>query len=924
MSLKPWREVVKPHRDVSSGRYRQAEFAADLAQVLRGSAEPEYQDPVEFFSRTYLTRGISRLLSEGLKRLTGRDAEPIIEVKTAFGGGKTHAMLSLYHLLRAPDEVAQLDHVADLLSETGIEAVPEANIAVLVGTALSATEEEQELGRHGLPVRTLWGEMAAQLGGDEAYEMIDADDEAGTAPGSDRLVQMLERFGPCLILIDELVAFVRKLYETSGATAGTFDSNLTFIQSLTEAVRATDDTLLVAAIPQSEIEIGGEGGTRVLEHVEHTFGRIQAVWRAADALEGFEIVRRRLFGEIEDEEAREATCRAFHRMYCDGGSDFPIETQESDYLERLRRAYPIHPEVFDRLYEDWGALQRFQRTRGVLRLLAAVIHELWASNDQSLLILPAALPIYAQPVQAEFMRYLPDPWTSVIDADVDGENSEPYRLDQESPRFGATSAARRVSRSIFLGSAPSVEEQRVRGMETVRVTLSVTQPDDQIAVYNDALGRLGERLTHLYERSGRYWFDDQPTLRKVMEDRAQGFDRDEVLAEIERRLRDERPRGVFRGVHQCPASADVPDEQQARLVILGPEETHRNGRTDTPALAAAREILENRGNLPRQRKNMLLFVAPDQEIEDVHVAVREYLAWKSIVSDREELNLDAHQSRQAEEGARSSSGTVDTRLRSAYRWLLIPEQEGTEPIQIIPKRIPGTDGIVEKASAEAQRSELVIQHWAPELLRLELDKWLWQDQPHINTEQLWDYLTTYCYLPRLKDQSVLLSAIREGSRSREWFGYATGIAADGTYENLVMGEGIAAIRIDSESVLVKPEVAQAQLEAEGVEVTGGGGDTGAEAGEEAEGTTAPGVVAPAAAPTRFYGTVKLDSSRVGGDAARIAEEVVQHLVGLLGADVTVTLDIDAQVEDGFPQDVIRTVSENARTLGFDQQGFEGE
>ncbi len=924
MGLTPWRDVVKPHRDVSSGRFKQAEFAADLAQVLRGSAEVEYQDPVEFFKRTYLTVGISQLLADGLKRLSGEGGEPVIQVKTAFGGGKTHAMLSLYHLLRAPEQVAKLDHVASLLAKDGIEAIPNANVAVMVGTALSASGEQRDPTGHGLGVRTLWGEMAAQLGGAEAYEMIATDDRSGTPPGSDRLVELFEGCGPCLVLIDEMVAFIRTLYQVSEAGAGTFDANLTFIQSLTEAVRATKNVLLVASIPESEIEVGGDGGKRVLEHVQHTFGRIQRVWRAADALEGFEIVRRRLFGEIEDEDACDETCRAFHRMYCEQPSDFPADTRDGAYLDRLRRAYPIHPEVFDRLYEDWSTVERFQRTRGVLRLLAAAIHELWTNDDHGALIMPGSLPLYAQQVASGLTEYLPDSWNAVIDADVDGTNSTPHRLDEDNPRFGAMSAARRVARTIFLGSAPSVGEQRVRGIEKVHVLLGTTQPGEQPSVYLDALGRLEKTLAHLYQSSDRYWFDDKPTLRKTMENRAQGIKDDEVLAELERRLRDERAKGVFRAVHPCPDAGGVPDEETVRLVILKPEQTHRNGKKSTPGLAAATEILQSRGNLPREHKNMLLFVAPDDDITDAMQSAREYLAWQSIWEDRESLNLDIQQHNQVKAGMSQSSKTTDARLCGAYHWLLVPEQEGTNPIEIKAVRIAGNDSIVDRASKQAESSELVIAKWAPQLLRMELDRWLWKDVPHIHTDQLWKYLTTYCYLPRLKDQSVLMSTIRMGAQSTEWFGYATGVAGDGTYTNLVMGPGIPSVRIDADSVLVKPEVAANQLQAAAeVAATDAGKETG---GSGTEGvipvTPRPGTTPAPAAKTRFYGTVKLDASRVGGDAAKIADEIVRHLAGLIGADVTVTLDIDATVDGGFPAEVIRTVSENARTLGFEQQGFE--
>ncbi len=304
--------------------------------------------------------------------------------------------------------------------------------------------------------------------------------------------------------------------------------------------------------------------------------------------------------------------------------------------------------------------------------------------------------------------------------------------------------------------------------------------------------------------------------------------------------------------------------------------------------------------------------------------VRQHLAWRSIVNDCEALNLDAHQRREAADGTRRSDETVKVRLESAYCWLLVPTQEGTGSVEWDITRIPGSGSVVERASSKAESAQQVITRWSPQLLKMELDRWLWKDQPDINTEQLWDYLTTYCYLSRLKDQSVLMSAIREGTRGEDWFGYATGIDKDGEYRDLVLGPGIPLVRIDADSVLVKPEVAREQIErekaaAETADATGAVGG-GPSANDTATATAEP----KAGVPKRFYGTVILDSSRVGGDAAKIAEEVVQHLVGLLGSEVTVKLDIEAQVPEGFPESVVRTVSENCRVLGFDQQGFEEE
>jgi hypothetical protein len=313
--------------------------------------------------------------------------------------------------------------------------------------------------------------------------------------------------------------------------------------------------------------------------------------------------------------------------------------------------------VFDRLYDDWSALERFQRTRGVLRFMAATIHELWTRNDQSPLIMPGSIPLDAPAVREELLRHLTEGWDAVVATDIDGERSEPLRTDKENQRFGEVSAARRVARTIFLGSAPSVKQQRVRGIEDVRIRLGVVQPGEQVATFNDA-------------------------LRRTVEDRAGRMKREEVELELERRVRADRSRGEFRAVHPCPSSADVPEDQAARLVVLSPQQHHRRGQKQTLALQAAAEILEKRGNSPRQFQNMLVFVAPDEgALEGLEHEVRRYLAWKSVVQEHEALNLDAYQRRQAAENEKRSDDTVTARLQEAYAWLLVPTQEGGAPIE---------------------------------------------------------------------------------------------------------------------------------------------------------------------------------------------------------------------------------------------------
>ena len=935
--MRPWREIARPHPDVAAGRYRQAEFAADLSQVARGTAEVEYQDPVEFFARTYLTEGIRGLLLQVLNRISGAGGEPVIQLKTAFGGGKTHSLLALYHLLRGRAPLNKLPHVAELMREAGIKRVPQARVAVVVGTALNPTKARRPPHLPGIIIRTLWGEIGAQLveqaGDKKLYDHVRVADRKGVPPGSDTLRELFDACGPCLILIDELVAYARKIYGVEGLPSGSFDAVQTFIQELTEAVRASKNTALVATIPESDIEIGGQAGQDTLARIEHTFGRMEAIWKPVGSEEGFEVVRRRLFLPLGDEAARDDVCRAFSSLYRYGGGEFPFECRETRYLERMKACYPIHPEIFERLYNDWATLERFQRTRGVLRLMAAMIHDLWVRNDASLVIMPGSLGLDTVTVREELTRYLPEGWTSVLESDVDGPNSGPKRLDSENPRFGQAMAGRRVARTIFLGSAPHVVQQQVRGVEDVRVRLAVVQPGEQVSVFNDVLSQLSERLTYLYRKGRRYWYDTRPNLRRTVEERAQQIPDDQVESEIERRVHyaTRRERGDFKGVHACPAtSGDVPDEQEARLVVLRPSETYKPRDQQSAALTTATDTLTNRGGTPRQNRNMLGFLAPDREItEGLNQEVCRFLAWKSVVRDRDALNLDTHQRREAEEGERDSNNTVQLRFNEAYRWLLVPTQQVSNGVvgslEWDVTRATGNGvSIVVRASRRMRGSEHLIVQWSPALLKMELDRWFWKDQDHVSVKKVWDALCAYCYLPRLRDQTVFIEAVQNGISSGDYFAYATSVSADGRYEGLKLGTPAAAIYVDAASVLVKPDIARAQIEAEqpAPEVPVPEPPTGPDApvvpstpgsGEKPTGPRLP---------RRFFGTVEVNPDRAGRDMGQVAEEVLQHLTTLPGGKVKVTVEIDAEVPEGVSNDVQHVVNENCQTLRFKSHGFE--
>ncbi|NPV89870.1 MAG: ATP-binding protein [Firmicutes bacterium] len=953
--LPSWRDVIEPHPDVAQGRYKNAEFAADLAQVARGEGAYEYRDPVEFFARTYVTEGMTGLLEQALRRVCGKDGEPVIQLKTAFGGGKTHSMLALYHMMRGRVSIGKIPNVKPVLKRAGVTALPKANVAVLVGTALDPTKSKRPNNMPGITINTLWGEMAAQLaesaGKPKLYDYVKESDKKGVSPGSEMLKNLFDAAAPCLILMDELVAYAKKIYGASGLPAGTFDNFISFIQEVTEAARASKNSLVVASIPESDIEIGGEAGKTALTTIEHIFGRMESIWKPVAANEGFEVVRRRLFLDCKNPDGRDEVCARFSHMYNENQSDFPPEAREVEYRGRMISCYPIHPEVFDRLYEDWATLERFQRTRGVLRLMAAVIHELWMGNDASLMIMPGSIPLDVPNVRDELTRHLSEGWNALVDREVDGRNSIPFRKDQANIRYGSRLAARRVARTVMLGSAPTVRDQNVRGIESSRIRLGVVQPGENIANFNDALNTLTSSLAYLYTNpSGdRFWYDTRPTLRKTVEDRATQVSASDVEYEIETRLRSLRKERPFAGVHICPASSlDVPDEQTARLVILRPVDEYKAASRNNNAMTAVADILNNRGSTPRIYRNMLAFIAPDQDrMTSLKQAARLYIAWKSIKDDSEDLNLDAAQNRETENNLKRANETVDAQVKEAYCWLLVPYIDRSADIKTIvwdTIRISGgNESIIQKAAKKMLQNEAIITQWAPALLRMELDGILWRDSDTIAIKKLWEYLCTYCYLPRLANEEVLNQAIQTGLNSTEYFAYASGF--DGTrYIDLKFNQYVGIV--ERSGYLVKVGVAQKQLaeeeakrRAEAEARSGGGavipagssGETGStdHTGPRDESDSGSGSQEVRVDPTpatpknkRFFMSADLDTMRINRDVQKYVEEIIQHLITVDGARVKVSLEVEAETTNGFTQQIVRTISENCRTLRVRDSGFE--
>lgn len=884
-----WRDVIEPHDDVARGEFELAQFAADLRLVAQGKAGPEYGDPTQFFERTYLTRGLRYLLTQTAKRLNGLGGEPVQDLMTTFGGGKTHSQIAVYHA-GSGTPVEHLPGMAEVLEAAGVDSLPtQVSRAVIVGNDLSVLGS---IKADGTRVNTMWGEIAWQLGGPQGYAMVAEYDATGDPPPTTALENLLAAHSPAIVLIDEWVAYLRQLYSRNETPpAGSFDGHLTFVQSLTEAVKAVPTAMLVASLPASDnvrdmgdgivdntYEIGGTPGLEALRHLRSVIHRVESPWQPADIEESFEIVRRRLFKPLATEKvgARDLTVELFMQFYDKNRHSLPTEVQQPGYFKLMQAAYPVHPELFKRLYEDWSTLERFQQTRGVLRLMATVVHALWHSGDKSPLITPATLPLEDQKVIDELIQHLDNRWPPIVDTDIAGNQSTAATIDREIPLLGRTMATRRVARCVFLGSAPAANALQhgngpVRGIELKRVVLGSTYPGDNPAHLADALRQLGDRGAFMNRDGDRYWLSLQQTVQRLVSERADGLEDAVVAEELTRIIRTETDRGIFERVHRIPAdSSSVDDEPVIGLVVFGTDKAHSR-KAASEAEAEARRFLDMRGASARIHKNTLVFLAPDRDrVDQLHKAVRDALAWAYVVDNVGALNLDQHNIALAKSRLAQAHQTVADRVKDSYRWLLVPRQDpGAAEIEIETIAMNGNGTLAARATRKCEADEIVVASYTPSLLRRDIDKLhLWEPTPHVAVERLSALYTTYLYMPKVTTHKVIHQAVTNLYTvllaETDGIAYAESFT-DGRYAGLVTDTN--PVSISGQGLVVDPRVAAKQIAAErdttaaqGSESTGNSG-TGASSGGSsiprptgtptANTSAQPGTRAPRV-PTRFH------------------------------------------------------------------------
>lgn len=935
--LKSWRDVIRPNTDVIQGTFRKSEFAADLQEVFEGRAKtPEYGETEIFFNQTYITPGLRQLLVNTLKRLGGKDGDPVIQLKTGFGGGKTHSLIALYHLVTGINILRELPaenkytrlraEIEDILNEAGCDTdtLLNANVSVLVGTYLSTTDADET--QQGDPLNTLWGKMADQLGGQDAYNIIRQAALERSAPGGNQLDALFQHVGPSVILMDELVAYVRNV---QGVTQ---ESIYTFFQAVTESVKRTKNVTLVATLPEGQIQAGGEGGMTVLDTLESILERVDAVSIPLEVDNAFEVVRRRLFSSMTDDEQteRDLTCEAFRRMYQNSRSEYPNNVSDQHYLQRMKDCYPIHPEIFDRLFEDWAVMPGFQRTRGVLRIMATCISRLYQEQDPSLLIMPANLTLDDPALADEFTRLLAKSggnWDPVV-KEVDSHGSRTDQIDQSSQSFiEVGSAARRVARTVFLGSATG---RAVKGVTMRQIHLGVVEPGQGVAVYNDALSRMTGNLYFLYNLDDRYYFHTQENLNKVAIDRAAAYTEDDIHSEIVSRL--QRAIGRDSSVQICPTSPDlVKDSETIQYVILPPQASlpSREKETDI-ASEAARKILKYSGDGEKQRtfRNTLLFIAARRDnIRELRKLIKNYLAWNSIMNG-DLLHgaltpLEGERLDQTRDNLEAAEDAVTNALFKAYRWALTPyqtdEREAAYNFSTAETR-PEDGRIMKRLRDKFIDDDSIVTEIAPDIFAAKLQQYVWSSdtyQDHIEIERLWELMAQNVYMPRLKDRNVLATCIRAGVEAGI-FGYASAYQ-EGDYRNVRFEEQVGGLRIEkgNTAVLIIPERAKLRKEERDEQqkppdTPEPGPDTGKQTGDDSNA----GLVEPpqAKGPTHVVVTKALQLELSFSDDVDSIQDEIARTLKADGGTVRVEIIVTANKSDGFSENTTRAVKQNSEHL----------
>jgi hypothetical protein len=911
--MKPWYKVITPREDLRDGRPLDAsEFAVHLDHVRDGRAPAVYQDPTEFFERTFFTKNLRELATQVVRRLNGIKVETsaIFNLSTQFGGGKTHALTLLYHLAKGGSAAKKWKGVSYVLQEGGVESVPPTDTAVFVGTEFDSITGRG--GSDGTPLRkTPWGEIAWQLRGNDGFKLVEEHEKSLTAPGGDVIGKLLSSDRPTLILLDELMNYVSR-----NRRSGLGSQLYNFLQNLAEVTRSRSNVVLAVSIPASELEMTAEDQAD-FERLKKLLDRLGKAMIMSAETETSEIIRRRLFEWGGLPKDANETIESYSAWVLDHKQQLPNWFPSDTATEQFRACYPFHPSVLSVFERKWQGLPRFQQTRGVLRLLALWVSRAYAdgykgAHKDPLITLgtaPLDEPLFRAAVfeQLGEARLEPAVTTDIVGKD----HAHAVRLDTE-----ATSEVKkaRLHRKIATSILFESNGGQQRGEATVpEIRLAVAEPTLDISNVDQCLEALAEACYFLSSEKNRYRFSFQPNLNKLLSDRrasvAAGAVDDRVKADIQKVF---GPGGGVERIFFPEKSNQVPDRPVLTFVVLSPD--HAAGDANT--LSAMKSILNESGQSARTFKSALLFCVAE-DVSQLKDDARKLLAWKDIEDDADDLKIDETQRRQLAENVKRAERDLRETVWRTYKNVfllaetadlrrvdlgLIHSSAATTLADLILTRLRQEDVVVEGVSPN-----FLTRYWPPAL-------------PEWSTRSVRDAFFASPKFPRLLRPDSIKETIARGLDGAV-IAYV-GKTDDGAYDPFVYKRSMLAseIEIADDVYIVTRDLAEKYLAAQQDPTT----------------ATAP---ASAAVGAMFPAATQTDIVRDGAPSS--TDVVTQEVVGFSWSGVvplqkwtnfyskilakfaatggvSVRVSVDVTPSAGVPMTKIEEVKVALRELGVDE------
>lgn len=779
MPTKPWWQGAVPHASISSGQVNEALFEAKLGDAILGRGPEEYRDAATFFAKTFLTTGLRGLLLDVLHTLAGqRVANVIINLKTSFGGGKSHTELAIYHLFSHPVAAMTVPQVRELVAEAGLVAPPPCRVAVLPCTRIAPAGRKTD---DDVYIRTLWGEMAYLLGGKAAFDLVAESDRQLVSPGEATLEAVLQLAGPSLILFDETLHYVDKVSSIKGPEGDLAKQTVAFLRELTAVVDALPRNMLVVSLTASRQDQLSNNAQIWLQRMERHVNRLARPCTPIEGTEIHEVVRRRLFDHV-DTEAAQQTASEYHRLYMSMGG-LPAQYVDEAYRGLILRSYPFHPELITLLYERWGAKPGFQLTRGTLRFLALALQELWQRRHQEStdLIQMGHISVTESNVRAMVREIAGDPqWESVMGSDVAAPRNSEQKAKAElidTERNDGQGLARALATTILLYSVGGGEHPQATRQE-IRLSCARHGIDD--AAWDDLLLRFRRRLFYLYYDDANYQFRKEPNVTSLHNTyRVNIGETSEVDAYlnkilIEKALGDNSPMHGFSQVYYLPNRMVDRDDDQLKLVVLGLDQAMQGDDPGEAAMASALGILDRHGQVLRQHRNTLVFCAPSAEAtQQAREFAADYLSWRKIqltAADWDRIG-GAQQALVKEQLEETESATRQAVTR-AYSWALTPVADPEAPAKVALKATPlgiyGPGKLVapmvwESLTAKVSGSQFLLKELMPATLLERYGAQVWPEaEKWVTTTQLWERFTSQVGLPILVKEQALLDTLRQG------------------------------------------------------------------------------------------------------------------------------------------------------------------